>query len=480
MKNESTSKIERIFFKLLIPAKESIQLGTKNIELSGKNWTLVEYERISDAPPYTCISYSWGEGKTVNPLNNAQKISDRTIPVIETVINATKSSQCQDAEIPSLFHSKNRIAEKLALARNASDAIWIDSLCSPQEKPAADACIQNMGEIYKAATQVFVVLNDNCMKTVDKIHNKESLNLNDYLMIGSDDWLDRVWTYQEFVNSKMIFLVAEGKGNNFISELNFLKALMSDEAAYSDHQDIRLIQKLERAQLLVAEEYVNERSVFQIMVAINRRLSTHPDDRINALISGVLDSNTSIIDRDLSTPNEYLMRVCEENDDYSFIFSSNPRSEVFGRTWRPLDDNLIIPVISDVLSNGSGLSGTLKKTHLQMKNMCSMFIGKSNTVTSSVENLLKADFPKEILKRLRYRGFTGCGECLKLEYGYFFPQSPHKHSKDLFVVVSHNLKFHQGAPGLLLRSNNTDINQFCDTGVFIGRAPTISETINVS
>lgn len=32
---------------------------------------------------------------------------------------------------------------------------------------------------------------------------------------------------------------------------------------------------------------------------------------------------------------------------------------------------------------------------------------------------------------------------------------------------------------LLLRSNGTDINQFCDVGVFVGRFPKTRESINV-
>lgn len=468
------------FFKLLIPVTESILPGTKTIELGGKLWKLVDYERLSDAPPYTCISYSWGTGRTVNTLNN-NEISDRTILAIETVINSFQSSECQYAEVRSFNYSEIKFPEKLALARNASDAIWIDALCSPQQQPAADTCIQNMGEIYRASTQVFVVLNTSCLDTVHKIHNKESLKLNDYLAVASDDWIDRVWTYQEFANSKMMFLVAEGKGNTFISELNFLNALMSDEVAYADVEDIELTQKLERWQLLVAEQQLVERSAFQIMSAIKKRfcLPIRPEDRINAMISVVSDTNTDIQDRNLINPAEYFMRVCENNDDYSFIFSTNPRSEILGRRWRPLDDQ-ITSVISDVSVYGRGLSGILEDTHLQMNNMCRMTPWKSNPVIYVIESLLKADFPKELFEMLTQRGFTGCGECLKLEHGYFFPQSPHKRSKDLFVAVSHDVEFHLGAPGLLLRSNDTDINQFYDTGIFIGKLPGDKETINVS
>ena len=108
-----------------------------------------------------------------------------------------------------------------------------------------------------------------------------------------------------------------------------------------------------------------------------------------------------------------------------------------------------------------------------------MVPSNGNLVMTAVESFLKTDFPKAILERLREFGFTGCGECLKLEHGYFFPQLPHKRSSNLFVAISHDVSFPRGAPGLLLRSTNTNINQFCDTGVFIGKAQTNSEAINV-
>ena len=470
------------FFKLLVPIVEPISSGIKTIELSGKLWTLVDFERPSDAPPYTCISYSWEKEKMVNPLNNKQTISARSISVIETVIKSLESTECLETEIQSMFHGKNRISEKLTLAHKASYAIWVDALCRPVQQPAANICIQNMGEIYKAATQLFIVLNNNCLDTVYKVHNKDPLNLDDYLMLAGDNWIDRVWTYQEFANSKMMFLVAEGKGNTFVSDARFLNALAIRDAVYTDIKNIELTQKLERWQLLIAEQYLVERSAFLVMSAINRRfcLLSRPEDRINAMISVVSDVNTDTKGQNLTTPSEYFMQLCEKNNDFSFIFSTNPRSEVLGKGWRPLDTQLT-PVISDVfVYESSGLSGVVKDTHLQMNNMCRMIPWKSNSVIYAIESLLKADFPKELFEMLTQRGFAGCGEYIELEHGYFFPQHPHKHSKNLFVAVSHDVRFHQGAPGLLLYSNDTDINQFCDTGVFIGKLPKNKETINIS
>lgn len=466
-------------FKLLIPVTETNAGSIKTIELSGKRWVLVDFEQLSDVPPYTCISYSWGKEKTINPLNNQQKISDRTIPVIETVVNSFESTKCRDTEIRSLFHGESRITEKLELSHKASHAIWIDALCTPQQQPAFDICIQNMGEIYKEAAQVFVVLKDTCLDTVNKVYNKKSLNLNDYLAVARDDWIDRVWTYPEFVNSKMMFFVSEGKGNTFVNEQNFLNALMSDEKEYADIQNLELTQKLERMQLLVAANQMEQQSAFQAMSATSRRLTTYQDDRINAMLSVVTDTITDIPNKQLIAPVENFMRACEEKGDYSFIFSKNQRSKALGRTWRPIGDE-ITPIISDVSVTGSGLSGFLQDTHLQMNNMCRMIPWKSNSIVYSIENFLNTDFSKDLFDKLTERDFTGYDKCIKLEEGYFFTQSSHKRSKNLFIAISGDVKFHQGAPGLLLRSNDTDINEFCDVGIFIGKVPVTGESINIA
>jgi hypothetical protein len=55
-------------------------------------------------------------------------------------------------------------------------------------------------------------------------------------------------------------------------------------------------------------------------------------------------------------PAEYFMRVCEAKGDYSFIYSTAPRSDVPGRSWRPIAGSL--PAILCWHSFGDGQSGT--------------------------------------------------------------------------------------------------------------------------
>jgi hypothetical protein len=50
-----------------------------------------------------------------------------------------------------------------------------------------------------------------------------------------------------------------------------------------------------------------------------------------------------------------------------------------------------------------------------------------------------------------------------------FSQSKLTRSEDIFVAISLDIHWQGGVPGMLLRSNGTGINDFCDVGVFMGR-----------
>jgi hypothetical protein len=60
----------------------------------------------------------------------------------------------------------------------------------------------------------------------------------------------------------------------------------------------------------------------------------------------------------------------------------------------------------------------------------------------------------------------------------FSPQSTFTRSDEILVAISPDMNWTNGAAGLLLHSNGTGINQFCDVGVFVGRLPKIGESIN--
>ena len=180
------------------------------------------------------------------------------------------------------------------------------------------------------------------------------------------------------------------------------------------------------------------------------------------------------------------MRVCEAKGDYSFIYSAAQRSEIPGKCWRPVAGP--IPAVLPWHSFGDGQSGCLYATHLQLDDMCRMIPGAVNSearklmdwwLQSGNAGPSTGNIADLILARLRQAGFSGCGEHLELESGYFYPQSTLPRAEEAVVVVAAGVSWTHGAPGLLVIENDTDIHHFCGVGVFVGRVPKAGNSINV-
>lgn len=430
-------------------------------------------------------------------FEDGQSMSDRTLPVIEATIKAAQSANHWTNALLCVSRDELKRAEALAAALEASQAIWIDALCVPARGPERAACLRSMGAIYSAAMQVFVVLPATCSEPLHKIHNTEQMGLKELLALDGDEWITRAWTYQELANSQMTLFIAQGDGGVLIHEHDYLNAILTDSTDYAEAQEIERTKlaiqfpRLDSLQEMIAEHKIVEyagRSVYQVMSAMQTRFAEREEDRIYAMI-GVVTNLPSDNLNDLSiNPAEYFMRICEAKGDYSFIFSATPRNELPGKGWRPVADT-IQPVLSGLLISGSGLSGHQEETHLQLDKMCRMMPATVNPdalkaigkfLQSDIASLSQGDIANAILERLRDKGFSGCGDYLELENGFFFPQSMFAGSDESFVIVSADVQWMNGGPGLLVRSNSTDINQFCDIGAFVGRFPKASETISVS
>lgn len=174
-------------FPLLIPTTHPVPSGVGFIKIQNCYWVLTEVSFTLDAtdlPEYTCISYVWGTGRTVNPLNKNLVISDKTILALEVVIKTQQPK-----------------------------AIWVDALCVPSEEPAKTACLLSMGMIYSKASQVVVVLSELCSNLLEEIYTIGCVNTEVLLSLENDKWITRAWTYQEVVNSNNIHFVLE-KGSD--------------------------------------------------------------------------------------------------------------------------------------------------------------------------------------------------------------------------------------------------------------------------
>ena len=79
-----------------------------------------------------------------------------------------------------------------------------------------------------------------------------------------------------------------------------------------------------------------KRSAYQAMSCMDRRTSERKEDYFNALIGAITAEPLRDPSATALHPAEYFMRLCEEKGDFSFIYSSAPRSNAPGRSWRPL------------------------------------------------------------------------------------------------------------------------------------------------
>lgn len=484
-------------FRLLEPATDLTPSDAPFIEVCGRRWVLTEYAQLSDAPAYTCISYAWGQDTTDNLLNNGQLMSVRTIPVIEATINVSQSLENWGNNVQfSYAHDPQKEEEGRAAALKASQVFWIDALCVPPQDPARTACLRSMGEIYSSAWQVFVVLSELCADVFHQIRSTEHLDPDALFVLESDDWITRAWAYQEMVNSRAMYFIVPGDECALVSGLDFLNAVLTTTDDYRKAHGIDSFSwseqhpRLDSLEELIADYRIanyTTRSAYQVMSAMQRRVVERPEDHFYAMIGALATSSQDSQDDESLQPSEYFMRVCERKGDYSFIYSTAPRSEVLGRRWRPIEGRFP-PVQSGFLVFGDGLAGSHELTHLRLDNMFRLFPGTISPdglkalrlfLQSNIDGLSPNGIAVAMLELLRRRGFSGYGECVELENGFFFPQSKLVRSDDVFVAISPDVQWTNGGPALLLRSNDTDINGFCDVGAFVGRVPKVGISIKV-
>ena len=488
-------------FRLLQPANNLTPPDAPFIELCSSRWVLNEYAQLPDGLAYTCISYVWGQEKEENKLNESQLISTRTIPVVEATIKASRSSKNWANVQFSLDQQKDSLAKAQAI--DATRAFWIDAICIPPQDAARTSSLRSMGEIYSSAWQVFVVLSASSSIVFRQIRDTGRLDPNALFVLESDEWINRSWTYQEIVNSRTLYFIAQDDESAIVSGADFLSAVLTATDDYRRTHGIDSLTwseqhpKLDSLECLIADYKIAqyaERSAYQVMSAMHARSSERVDDHFYAMVGAITTSSFDVPGDEVQSPSEYFMQTCEGKGDYSYLYNVAPRNVTYGRRWRPIEGKFQ-PVMPELVIFGNRQSGIIKATHIQLENMFRLV---PRTISADGLKATKAhlamiyrhqlerktyssptDVADAILKVLRTRGFSGCGEYLELENGFFFPQSKPIRSSDIFVAISIDVHWQGGNPGMLLRSTDTDINDFCDVGAFIGRIPKNGESISV-
>lgn len=455
-------------FRLLVPSSPQHGGDIAAIEVCGRRWTLTEatrFPRPGEAPSYECISYAWGLGRAANPLGGDTPISDRTMAVLHAAIG-TQNPQ----------------------------AVWIDALCVPFEDPARSACLSSMGAIYARASRVIVVLSEPCRAMLEELGRSDPPAIESLLAFERDDWVERVWTYQELVNNGNVRFITEGGGDAWADALDVLNKVGHALQRERDSQpgidlDTRSrYPRLDALEDLIADWMVSgplDRTAYQVISNMHMRSFAALEHLYHAMIGAIVDlppDDALLFHLDAT---ERFFRICETKGDHSFIYTTSPRESIVGRRWRPRPTGRLEAVLP-WHSWGGGQSGHLHPDYLELDRVGleqpgSISPSAVGAISQRVEEWGRTleDAPRRILQQLRFAGFSGSGDLLETSGGYMFMQSPLPNEPELFVAVATGIRTTYGSPALLLKRDKSGVHEYRDVGVFVGPPPLATLSIRV-
>ncbi|MEJ2051326.1 MAG: HET domain-containing protein, partial [Calditrichota bacterium] len=319
-------------------------------------------------------------------------------------------------------------------------AIWLDAFCVPTNEPARTACLRKMGEIYRHASLVIVVLSKSCLPAIKEIRTAGEVSESAMLALAADNWVTRIWTYQEMVNSNNVRFVCEGQGNvwadgeEILNHVGFAIHNYKKKMEYNGYKFQSVHPRIDSLESLVLDWRIaaySERSAYQVLCNVAHRDCRNQEDYFYAITGAIGLSTPEMNGMVADHPAEFFMRVCEKKGDYSFIYTIGTRDSALGKSWRPVVSERFLPVFA-CSSWGEGQSADVCDGYIQLNNMVCMSAATLSADTRSflMEWLQDAinrdelqDLSQRILHRLRQADFTGTGDSIETENGYFFVQS---------------------------------------------------------
>jgi hypothetical protein len=250
-----------------------------------------------------------------------------------------------------------------------------------------------------------------------------------------------------------------------------------------------------------------ERTALGVLSNITLRSfdSKFPQNRLLACLGALTkEASWGHASPNLEELADKLMKICEARNDYSFIYTSDERSDVPGRRWRPSTSQRVtngpahlIPIINwhssvPVFS----LIGATQNAHrdgngLWLENMVRLGISKNvdQTVVELLESYLfgstnpedpthiqigifqpqmieRPDWRDALLRFLLKIGFTGCREPQICEMGLFYSQTDIRGRQQVELFAGTSIIWKFGNPGLA-RWEKGEVMKYC-AGVYTG------------
>jgi hypothetical protein len=369
-----------------------------------------------------------------------------------------------------------------------------------------------MGFIYSAAISVIIVLQQSMWEIIESVSSKVSprpLSYEEMQTLEHDNWISRVWTYQELVNSRDAFFTTLAPGvqghailaQRFFNCVGFLgqwkRTSGKGQSAFLEE-----FHNLNTLEDTLADKEMGDyldRSALRVLsnMALRKFDPQYPQNRLLACLGALTqDASWGPPSTTLAELSEKLMSICESNGDYSFIYTSDIRSHTPGMRWRPSpfqpqsnEPMHLIPVSnwhSCGTQNGHRdvrgfwldnmvLLKSAEKIDGEAEKCLERFVygfedpQRPGTITGGTfrrKDGEDEELSQVMLRFLRMIGFKGDREPQVCETGLFFSQFILNGRDSIEMYAASGIRWMFGSPGLARWKEGGEI-MYC-AGVFTG------------
>lgn len=378
-----------------------------------------------------------------------------------------------------------------------------------------------MGYIYSSAVSVIVVLHGpiwNIIRTALSQESPAPFAVSELHILEEDKWISRVWTYQELVNGADTYFTTSdpGAGYPVVQVQRFLNCVGCSLNMWKKDNGLGEMGVLDTfPRLSIMEDALGEmimsgyleRTALNVLSNIGLRDfdTKFPQNRLLACLGALTkEASWGAESTSLDELSNKLMKVCEEKGDYSFIYTSDKRSDNPSQRWRPSPSQSVvsgpahlIPVISWQSSTPAfNLTGTTQSAHKDengfwLENMVRLRASDSIDQNAVVhmerylfgfkdpenphhiqigifkpENAETLDWRKALLRFFVKIGFTGCHQSHICETGVFYSQTDIRDHEDVELFAAASIVWKFGNPGLA-RWKESGVVRYC-AGVYAG------------
>lgn len=511
---------------LVVPVEPGAKREKGDEEIHGRLWRVTgphSPEQIKNLK-FHCISYVWGSGIEGDGafFDCKRPVSDKTRPALEAAIKAAESLRREDTR-PQI---------------GKVEAFWIDALCIPQlEGDARQATLEryvdyypvvanwltyrSMGYIYSSAVAVIIVLQGpiwNVIETAASGRSPAPFPLSELQLLEQDKWISRVWTYQELVNGADTYFTTTNPDvrTPVVQVQRFLNCVGASLNKWKKENEQGEMGVLENFHYLsILEEALGdilmsgylERTALSVLSNVGLRDldAKFPENRLLACLGALTkEASWGTASHSLENLADKLMKVCEARNDYSFIYTSDEKSDDPGLRWRPSTKQRppngpahLRPIINWHSSTPEfGLTGLTQDTHRDehgfwLDNMVQLRFSASvgQKAVAELERYLfsstdsgnphfihigiikprigqNLEWSEELFKFLVKIGFTGCPEPQICEMVLFYSQRDIRGLEEVEIFAAASIVWKFGNPGLV-RWKEDGVGKYC-AGVYAG------------